>query len=145
MRRAALNSHLTGTFVHLASPEHLHYMGREKVLDRKHVLNHERWSRGTKSLPPLGLGEHVLVQNQTGPKAKKLCLSGTVVEVGQNDSYVVRMDGSGRLSKRRRQFLRRAKSFDLENISSERDVEMDTSDEMRRSERLRGRGGHSRT
>ena len=65
----------------------------------------ERWSEHTRRLPPLAVGNHVRVQNQTGPHPRRW--DGQVGEVRQNDQYVVRVDGSGRVTLRNRQFLRR--------------------------------------
>ena len=47
------------------------------------------------------------VQNQTGNHPTKWDRTGTIVEVRQFHQYLVRMDGSGRLSLRNRKFLRK--------------------------------------
>ena len=47
----------------------------------------------------------VQVQNQAGPHKNKWDVSGTVVEALGFDSYNVRMDGSGRVTRRNRRFL----------------------------------------
>ena len=60
----------------------------------------------TKVLEPLVVGNNVQVQNQTGPHARKLDLSGVIIEGVGHDSYLVRMDGSGRITKCNRKFLR---------------------------------------
>ena len=125
---------------------------REKLLAKRHLLSQEKWSQGTRHLPPLKLGQHVIIQNQTGPKAKKWCLSGTVVEIDNNETYIIKMDGSGRLSRRRRPFLRAVKVFDpnFQKPQEQREEEDFPDDESisennRRSERLKGRGGDRRT
>ena len=46
------------------------------------------------------------LQNQTGPRPKKWEKTGVVVEVRQHNQYLIRVDGSGRLTLRNRQFLR---------------------------------------
>ena len=46
------------------------------------------------------------IQNQAGPRAKKWDKTGMVVEVLPFDQYLVRVDGSGRVTRRNRQFLR---------------------------------------
>ena len=51
------------------------------------------------------VGTLVQVQNQAGPHKDKWDLSGTVVEVLTHDAYHVKMDGSGRVTKRNRRFL----------------------------------------
>ena len=48
----------------------------------------------------------VQVQNQAGPHKNKWEVSGTVVEVLGHEAYNVKMDGSGRVSRRHRGFLR---------------------------------------
>ena len=47
------------------------------------------------------------VQNQVGPHPTKWDKTGIVTEVRQFDQYLVRVDGSGRLTLRNRKFLRR--------------------------------------
>ena len=48
----------------------------------------------------------VQVQNQRGPHSNKWDLSGTVIEALAFEAYLVRMDGSGRITKRNRQYLK---------------------------------------
>ena len=67
----------------------------------------ERWSEHTKQLPPLIVGNTVRIQNQTGQFPKKWDKTGRVVEVRQFNQYVVRVDGSGRVTLRNRKFLRK--------------------------------------
>lgn len=67
----------------------------------------ERWSEHTKRLPLLAVGNHVRIQNQTGPYPTKWDKTGVVVEVRQFDQYVIRIDGSGRMTTRNRKFLRK--------------------------------------
>ena len=57
-------------------------------------------------LSPLAVGQRVLIQNQHGNDPLRWDRSGVVVEAGTHDSYSVRLDGSGRLSKRNRTHLR---------------------------------------
>ena len=52
------------------------------------------------------VGAVVQVQNQAGPHKDKWDLSGTVVVVLPHDAYHVKMDGSGRVTKRNQRFLR---------------------------------------
>ena len=40
---------------------------REQALRARHTLGQERWTEHTKALPPLPVGSHVRIQNQTGP------------------------------------------------------------------------------
>ena len=68
----------------------------------------ERWSAQTKGLPALKVGQHVNIQNQrgTGKIAKRWDRTGVVVEDLGHNKYRVRIDGSGRVTDRNRQFLR---------------------------------------
>lgn len=67
----------------------------------------ERLTEHTKRLPPLVVGDHVRIQNQTDPHPTKWDKTGLIIEIHQFDQYVVRVDGSGRLSIRNRKFLRK--------------------------------------
>ena len=58
-------------------------------------------------LQPLCIGDTVFIQNQCGLYPKKWDKTGSVVEVKKNDQYVVKVDGSGRLTLRNRRFLRK--------------------------------------
>ena len=79
---------------------------REKALARRHQVREEQLSQHTKELKPLKIGDSVQVQNQTGPNKNKWETSGVIVEVMGHQAYMVKMDGSGRTSKRNRRFLR---------------------------------------
>ena len=80
---------------------------REKALRDRHLRIHERLTEHTRHLQPLVVGDHVRIQNQTGPFPNKWDKTGLVVEVRQFDQYVVRVDGSGRVTLRNRKFLRK--------------------------------------
>ena len=67
----------------------------------------EKWSKHTKPLTPLTVGDRVRIQNQTGPNPKKWDHNGIVIEVWQFHQYLVRIDGSGRQTLRNRKFLRK--------------------------------------
>ena len=64
----------------------------------------ERWSEHTKQLPPLIVGDHVRIQNQTELNPRKWDKTGKSIEVRQHDQYVVRMC---RVTLRNRNFLRK--------------------------------------
>ena len=89
---------------------------REKALAKRHVVGQEVWSRNTKDLPVLNVGQHVLVQNQKGPRSKRWEMSGSIVEVQSNQTYLVRMDGSGRISRRHRQLLKAVKTYSPNDV-----------------------------
>ena len=80
---------------------------REEALRNRHMQAAERWTEHTKKLPPLVIGDRVRIQNQTGPHPTRWDKTGTVIEVRQFDQYVVRVDGSGRITTRNRKFLRK--------------------------------------
>ena len=80
---------------------------REEVLARRYEFMGERLKFGTKVLTRLHEGNIVSIQNQVGPRAKKWDKTGVVVEVLPFDQYRVKVDGSGRITLRNRQFLRK--------------------------------------
>lgn len=80
---------------------------REEALRKRHMKIAERLSQHTKRLPPLSVGDHVRIQNQTGPHPLKWDKTGRVIEVRQFDQYVIKVDGSGRVTLRNRKFLRK--------------------------------------
>jgi hypothetical protein len=84
---------------------------REGALRNRHMRGAEQWSEHTKRLPPLVVGDHVRLQNQVGLNPKKWDYTGVVVEVRQFDQYVIRVDGSGRVTLRNRRFLRKYEPY----------------------------------
>ena len=80
---------------------------RENALRHRHMKAHERLSEHTKRLPALKIGDHVRIQNQTGPYPLKWDKTGSVVEVLQFDQYLIKTHGSNRPSLRNRKFLRK--------------------------------------
>lgn len=49
----------------------------------------------TKRLPPLVVGDHVQIQNQTSPHSSRWDKTGVIIEIRQCDRYIVRVDRSG--------------------------------------------------
>ena len=86
-------------------------LAREEALRKRHMKGLERWSEHTKRLPPLTVGDHVRIQNQVGPHPLKWDKTGTVIEVRQFDQYVIKVDGSGRVTVRNRKFLKKFEPF----------------------------------
>ena len=84
---------------------------RELALARRHSRDHERWNEHTRRLPPLQVGDHVYLQNLVGNHPRRWERTGTVVEVRQYHQYVVRVDGTGRVTIRNRQHLRKFTPF----------------------------------
>ena len=84
---------------------------RELTLARRHSRDHERWNEHTRRLPPLQVGDNVYLQNLVGNHPRRWERTGTVVEVRQYHQYVVRVDGTGRVTIRNRQHLRKFTPF----------------------------------
>ena len=84
---------------------------RERALAKRHSREHEKWSEHTQMLQPLKVGDHVYIKNLTGTHPKRWERTGVVIEVRQFHQYVVRVDGSGRVTLRNRQHLRKFTPF----------------------------------
>ena len=82
------------------------WSAKESAMCTRFTRTTEALTPHTRALPPLLVGARVYVQNQTGPNPNKWDRSGIVVEVGDHDQYLIKIDGSGRLSLRNRRFLR---------------------------------------
>ena len=79
---------------------------RERALCRRTTADHERLCARTADLPPLRIGQSVLVQNQAGNHPRQWDHRGTVIEALPFRQYWIRLDGSRRLTLRNRKFLR---------------------------------------
>ena len=84
---------------------------RERALAKRHCREREKWSEHTHQLPPLCVGDSVFIQNLTGNHPKRWERTGKVVEVRQYHQYAVKVDGSGRVTIRNRQHLRKYVPF----------------------------------
>ena len=84
---------------------------RERALAQRHVAKQEVLTRGSKALPPLNLGDTVMVQDQSTHKAGRWTKTGKIVEVQDFDSYLVKIDGSNTVTKRNRKYLRKIATF----------------------------------
>ena len=82
---------------------------RELAMRKRIFKGAERWTEHTKDLPPLAIGSKVLVQNQygAGKISKRWDKSGMVLEDLGFNKYRIKIDGSGRITDRNRQFLRK--------------------------------------
>ena len=78
------------------------------------MAGEEFWSRASKAHEELALGSTVMVKTQRGPTKDTWEFSGPEVNVLVYNSYLVRMDGSGHLNKRRRSFLKSLVTFKAE-------------------------------
>ena len=83
------------------------WTAKEDALKARMAKQVERLQANTHALKPLQVGDIVRIQNQTGSHPNKWDKTGTVVQVGQNDQYIVKVDGSWRLTLRNRKFLRK--------------------------------------
>ena len=80
---------------------------RETALAQRHARTAQKMSVGAKQLPPLACGDHVAIQDQSNPaKSGRWTKTGLVIELLGHDSYLVKVDGSGRTTQRNRRFLR---------------------------------------
>ena len=84
---------------------------REKTLDKRHTREREKWQEHTHALPSLKIGDHIYLQNLVGNHPRRWERTGTVVEVRQFHQYVVKIDGSSRVTLRNRQHLRKFTPF----------------------------------
>ena len=80
---------------------------RELALAKRSAKDQENLSAHVKEHAPLELGDHVMVQNQSGNQPLRWSKRGVVVQVLPNRQYQVRMDGSRRITLRNRKFLRK--------------------------------------
>ena len=82
------------------------WAAKEEALRARFIRTSEDINRHARYLPPLTAGVKCFVQNQTGQHAKKWHHTGTIMEALPHDKYAVRIDGSGRVTVRNRQFLK---------------------------------------
>ena len=80
---------------------------KETALRQRFHRSSESLREHARPLPPLQVGDRCYLQNQTGNHPKRWDRSGTIVEVLGHDSYHVKVDGSGRLTRRNRRYLRK--------------------------------------
>ena len=78
---------------------------------QRHILKGEQLALGSKHLTQLVVGDTVAIQNQTGNSPRAWDKTGKVLEVLDNNSYLVKVDGSRHVTKRNRRFLRKIVPF----------------------------------
>ena len=83
------------------------WASKEDALRKRFARTAEKLNTHARYLPPLAVGESCFIQNQRGNLKRKWHQTGVVVEVLPYDRYVLRVDGSGRLTTRNRRFLRK--------------------------------------
>ncbi|XP_066924129.1 uncharacterized protein [Clytia hemisphaerica] len=105
------------------SNEHVRPIWREAWQQKEEALRHrfhhaaEERNHHSRMLRDLRLGDRCYIQNQTGNNPKRWDRSGTIKELHGHDSYTVKVDGTGRLTRRNRRYLRRFEpaSVDITN------------------------------
>ena len=75
----------------------------------------ESLSAKTRDLQPLSVGDTCRVQNQTGHHPTKWDRTGVVLQVLDNNQYLIKMHGSGRITLRNRKFLRKIQPLTTTN------------------------------
>ena len=82
---------------------------KEKAIHSRFVKTCEKLEEHAKELPPLREGDSVFIQNQNLAygKPNKWDREGTIIQTGENDQYLVRVRGTGRVTLRNRRFLRK--------------------------------------
>ena len=98
---------------------------RERALAKRAVRSEERWSRDSRTLPALQVGDQVRLQNQVGERSTRWDKTGEVIEVKDYDQYLVLVHGSGRLTLRNRQFLRKIVPYWARDVPSSDRGEVD--------------------
>ena len=88
---------------------HQAWAAKEDAIRSRLVRSCEQLEKGSKDLPPLREGDQVFLQNQHSRPghANKWDRQGTIIAVKNNDQYLVKVNGSGRLTVRNRRFLRK--------------------------------------
>jgi len=88
---------------------HEAWSAKEEAIRSRLVRSCEDLEDGSKELPPLREGDSVVIQNQdkSSGRPNKWDRQGKVVASKDNDQYLVKVDGSGRLTLRNRRFLRK--------------------------------------
>ena len=82
---------------------------KEDAIRSRLVKSCEALEKGSKDFIPLQVGDHVFIQNQGSnlKNQKKWDREGTILKKGENDQYLVKVRGTGRLTLRNRRFLRK--------------------------------------
>ena len=84
---------------------------RERTLRTRFAKQVESLQSKTKSLSPLLEGDVCRIQNQCGRFPLRWDKTGRIIQCLENDQYLVKIDGSGRISLRNRRHLRKVEPF----------------------------------
>ena len=79
---------------------------RKTALGRRATNAEKEWSEHMRAIPPLKVGDMVMVQNQSGNHPLRWDKQGTIVKSEGLDQYKVMIDGSRRLTRRNRRYQR---------------------------------------
>lgn len=82
------------------------WASKESALRARFTKTSEVLNEHARRLTNLSVGDRGFIQNQTGNTPKKWDRTGVVVEALPHDQYVIKVDGSGRLTTRNRRFIR---------------------------------------
>ena len=93
------------------------WKAREEALRLRFCKQLEARRRHTRALPDLNAGDRVQIQNQRGAHPNKWDCTGRVVETLPHSQYLVRVDGSGRITRRNRRALRQIMAFEPDALS----------------------------
>ena len=83
------------------------WSSREEELRQRSAKQMNVLSEKSRPIDPLNLGDVCRIQNQSGRYPRRWDKLGTVVEVAENDQYILRIHGSDRVTLRNRKYLRR--------------------------------------
>jgi len=86
---------------------------KEESLRARYAKSLEKLNEHSQPLPPLQIGDHVLIQNQKGQHHYRWDRSGLVVDAKGYDQYTVKVAGTGRLTLRNRRYLRKIELHNL--------------------------------
>ena len=80
---------------------------REQALAVKFAEIEKSLGGGARDLPDLKIGDMVQIQNQKGNDPRRWSKSGKIIERLEFGQYLVKVDGSGRVTRRNRRFLKK--------------------------------------
>ena len=88
---------------------HQAWEAKEEAIKARLVRSCEQLEPGSNELPPLREGNQVFIQNQSkiNGRQTKWDRQGTIIACKDNDQYLVKVHGTGRLTLRNRRFLRK--------------------------------------
>ena len=83
------------------------WAAKESALRTRFFKTSEKLNQHAQKLEKLSIGDRCLVQNQTGNNPKRWDRTGVIMDIGQHDQYSIKIDGSGRVTTRNRQYIRK--------------------------------------